>query len=86
MKRQKSEDRGQKSESVEADLASADVKTILTISEASDMLGVNKQTLKKYLSRRPDEDMPIPYDAWFKLPYGDIRIYRWGVIKVLSGK
>ena len=63
------------------------VKTVLTVTEAADMLGVDAQTVKKqYLSWCPGDGGAIPYDAWFRLPGNHIRIYRWGVIKVLSSE
>ena len=56
---------------------------VLTVSEAAEMLGVDKQTIRrKYLALDPEDKAPIPFSAWYRLPGGHIRIYRYIIIKI----
>ena len=69
-------------------LASSREKPVLTVAEVADMLGVDKQTIRrKYLALDPEDDAPIPFDAWYRLPGGHIRIYRFVIEKIkIQGK
>jgi len=60
-------------------------KSVLTVAEAATMLGVDEQTIKrKYLALDSEDKAPIPFDAWFRMPGGHIRIYRWIILKIQS--
>lgn len=56
---------------------------VLTVSQAAEMLGVDKQTIRrKYLALDPEDDAPIPFNAWYRLPGGHIRIFRYIIIEM----
>lgn len=57
-------------------------KQMLTVSEAAYELGVDTQTIRKYLALDAEDKAPIPFDAWYRLPGGHIRIYRWVILKM----
>ena len=71
-KDQRSEVRGQRS----------DEKKVLTVAEAAYELGVDKQTVYKYMAMEAGEEAPIPFDAWYRLPGGHIRIYRYIIVEI----
>jgi hypothetical protein len=58
-------------------------KKVYSVSEVAELLRVDAQTVKrKYLALDPDDDAPIPFDGWFRLPGGHIRIYEWVISKI----
>lgn len=59
-----------------------DRRPVLTVAEAAEMLGVDKQTIRKYMALDPEDNAPIPFDAWYRLPGGHIRIYRYVIIEI----
>lgn len=60
-----------------------DHRQVLTVSQAAEMLGVDKQTIRrKYLALDPEDNAPIPFDAWYRLPGGHIRIYKYIIIEI----
>lgn len=61
-------------------------KPVLTVAEAALELGVDKQTVRKYLALDPDDEAPIPFNAWYRLPGGHIRIYKYIVIEIKGGE
>lgn len=59
------------------------VEKSYSVTEASDMLGVSRQTVFKWLSADDDGSAVIPADAWYKLPgSGHIRIKQWIIIQL----
>ena len=74
---------GQKSDPAQSDVYTGTEKSVLTVAQAAEMLGVDIQTIKrKYLALDPEDDAPIPFDGWFRLPGGHIRIYRYIIVKI----
>lgn len=57
-------------------------KPVLTVAEAAVELGVDKQTVRKYLALDPEDEAPIPFNAWYRLPGGHIRIYRYIIVEM----
>ena len=51
----------------------------LTVTEAARMLGVDRKTIRKYLALDPEDEAPIMWDHWYRLPGGHIRIYAEGI-------
>ncbi len=51
----------------------------MSVGEAARMLGVDPKTFRKYLALDPEDGGPIPFDGWFRLPGGHVRVYRWAV-------
>jgi hypothetical protein len=60
---------------------------VYTVAQAAAMLGVDKQTIYKYLEfDEESQDSVIPPHAWFRLPRsGYIRIKEWIVLKLMGG-
>jgi hypothetical protein len=59
-------------------------KRLLTVAQAAIELGVGKQTILGYLGRSRSEEAPIPFNAWYRLPGGHIRIHGWIIDKILG--
>jgi hypothetical protein len=47
----------------------------LTVTQAAQVLGVDRRTIRKYLALDPEDEAPILFEEWFRLPGGHIRIY-----------
>lgn len=57
----------------------------VSVSVAAGMLGVDPKTvLRKYMALEPDEDAPIPFGGWFRLPGGHFRIYLWAIRNIMD--
>jgi transposase len=61
------------------------VEKVYSISEVAELLAVNKQTVRKWLSIGDPDGAVIPPNAWLKLPNGHIRIREWIVLKLQGG-
>jgi len=57
----------------------------VSVGEAARMLGVDPKTvLRKYMALEPEEDAPIPFEGWFRLPGGHFRIYLWAIRSIVD--
>jgi hypothetical protein len=64
----------------------AQAEKVYSVAEASRILSVDKRTFMKWLSIDEEDDGPIPFDGWFKLPNGYIRIREWAVMRLQNGE
>jgi len=46
-----------------------------TVTEAAAVLGVDRRTIRKYMALDPEDEAPILFDEWYRLPGGHIRIH-----------
>ena len=60
------------------------VERVYRVAEVAELLRLDARTVRKYIALDMEEKAPIPYDGWFKLPNGQIRIKEWAVLGLME--
>lgn len=55
-----------------------------TVTEAARILGVDRRTIRKYLALDPEDEGPIGFEEWYRLPGGHIRIRAEAVERIMK--
>lgn len=63
-----------------------ELEKLYSIAEVARIFKVDKRTIVKWMDFDEDapNEAPIPPDAWFKLPNGNIRIREWIILKLMG--